>query len=99
LKDHEGASVKMKVSDDVENLKQVQRGDRVVAGYYQSAAITVNKPGEGPAESTDDEAVIVSEKGSNPGRLRVKTTQLTATVEDINYPKREVKLRGPEGNT
>jgi len=99
LKDQDGTRVKMKVSDDVENLERVRKGDKVVAGYYQSAAIAVNKPGEGPAEGAEEEAVIISEKGSKPVRAVVKTTQVTATVEDINYDKREVKLRGPEGNT
>jgi hypothetical protein len=99
LKDEEGNKVKMKVSKDVENLDRVQKGDHVVAGYYQSAAITVNKPGETPAAPAEEEAVIVSEKGQKPSRTVVKTTQVTATVEDIDYTKREVKLKGPEGNT
>jgi hypothetical protein len=99
LKDDEGNKVKMKVSKDVENLDRVQKGDRVVAGYYQSAAISVNKPGETPPAPADEEAVIVSEKGQKPTRAVVKTTQMTATVEDIDYSRREVKLKGPEGNT
>jgi len=98
LKDEEGNKVKMKVSEDVENLDRVRKGDRVIAGYYQSAAITVNKPGETSPEPAADE-VIVSEKGEKPRRAIVKTTQITATVEDIDYEKRQVKLKGPEGNT
>ena len=41
----------------------------------------------------------MSEKGEKPRGAVVKTTQVTATVEDIDYAKREVKLKGPEGNT
>jgi hypothetical protein len=99
LKDEEGNKVKMKVSEDVENLDRVKKGDRIVAGYYQSAAIAVNKPGETPAEPVAEEALIVSETGEKPRGAVVKTTQVTATVEDIDYAKREVKLKGPEGNT
>jgi hypothetical protein len=99
LKDQEGNKLKMKVSDDVRNFDQVRKGDQVLAGYYQSAAISVNKPGEAPAEPGQEEAMIVSPKGEKPGGIAVKTTQVTATVEDIDYPKREVKLKGPEGNT
>jgi len=99
LKDQEGNKHKMKVSEDVKNLDKVQKGDQVVAGYYQSAAISVNKPGETPTEPADKEALVIAEKGSKPGGVVVKTQQMTATVEDIDYDKREVKLKGPEGNT
>jgi hypothetical protein len=99
LKDEDGKTVKMKVGDDVKNLDKVQKGDRVVAGYYQSAALTVHKPGEAPSEPNQGDALIVSEKGEKPGGIAVKTTQVTATVEEIDYPTREVTLKGPEGNT
>jgi hypothetical protein len=99
LKDEQGNTVRMKVGDEVKNLDKVQKGDRVVAGYYQSVAVTAHKPGETPAEPARDEAVIVSKKGQQPGGIAVKTTQITATVEEIDYPTREVTLKGPEGNT
>src|SRR5262245_20541032 len=73
LKDQEGNTVKMKVSEEVKNLPQVQKGDQVIAGYYQSAAISVNKPGEAPAEPVQGEALLVPEKGQKPGGLAVKT--------------------------
>jgi hypothetical protein len=99
LKDEEGNKHKMKISDAVQNLDQVKKGDQIVAGYYESAAISVNKPGETPAEPAEKEALIVGEKGQKPSAVAVKTTQVTATVEDIDYSKREVKLKDSEGNT
>jgi hypothetical protein len=99
LKDEQGNTVRMKVGEDVKNLDQVKKGDRVVAGYYQSVAVTAHKPGETPSEPAQGEAVIVSKKGQKPGGIAVKTTQVTATVEEIDYPTREVTLKGPEGNT
>jgi hypothetical protein len=99
LKDEEGNTIKMTVSKDVKNLDKVKKGDEILAGYYQSAAISVNKPGETPVEAGDKEAVIVSEKGERPRGVAVKTTQVTATVEDIDHAKREVKLKDAEGNT
>jgi len=99
LKDDEGNTTKMKVSEAVRNLDQVKKGDQIVAGYYQSAAISVKKPGEESSEPAQADAVIRSGKGETPGVMVVKTRQVTATVEDIDYSKREVKLKGPEGNT
>jgi len=99
LKDEEGNKVKLRVSPEVRNFDQVKKGDKMVVGYYQSAAIAVNKPGEAPAESTQQEALITSPKGQKPGGIAVKTTQVTATVEDIDYDKREVKLKDSDGDT
>jgi hypothetical protein len=99
LKDEEGNKVKLKVGEQVRNFDQIRKGDKIVAGYYQSAAIMVNKPGE-PVAETGQKEVIVSEKGGEkPGGVAVKTAQLTATVEDIDYDKREVKLKKPDGET
>jgi hypothetical protein len=99
LKDQEGNKHKMKVSQDVQNLDKVQKGDQIVAAFYQSAAIALNKPGEAESEPAQKEAVIVSKKGDKPGGIAVRTTQVTATVEDVDVQKREVKLKDSEGNT
>jgi hypothetical protein len=99
LKDEEGNKYKMKVGEEARNLDQVKKGDQVVAKFYQSAAISLHKPGESPTEPQEDEAVIVGKRGEKPGGVVVKTTQMTATVEDVDYAKREVKLKDDEGNT
>jgi hypothetical protein len=98
LKDSKGDKHKMKVSKEVKNLDQVQKGDQVLAGYFQSTAISVAKPGDASAAPAQAEAVIVAEKGQKPGGLAVQTTQKTATVEDIDYATREVTLKGSDGN-
>lgn len=98
LKDSKGDKHKMKVSKEVKNFDQVQKGDQVLAGYFQSTAISVAKPGDATAAPAQAEAVIVAEKGQKPGGLAVQTTQKTATVEDIDYATREVTLKGSDGN-
>ena len=97
LKDSKGDKHKMKVSEEVKNLDQVKKGDEVAIGYYQSVAIAVHKPGDAPPPA-QAQAVIVAEKGQKPGGLAVQTTQKSATVEDIDYSTREVKLKGSDGN-
>jgi hypothetical protein len=99
LKDSEGELHTMKVSEEVRNLDQVKKGDEVVAGYYYSTAISVHKPGETPATPVAGQAVIRSEKGQTPGGLVVQTARKIATVEDIDYTTREVKLKTSDGST
>src|SRR5688572_17592293 len=97
LKDSKGDTHKMKVSEEVKNFDQVKKGDELSIGYYQSVAIGVHKPGDAPPPA-QAQAVIVAEKGQKPGGLAVQTTQKSATVEDIDYGTREVKLKGSDGN-
>jgi LysM repeat protein len=99
LKDSEGELHTMKVSEEVRNLDQVKKGDEVVAGYYYSTAISVHKAGETPAAPAAGQAVIRSEKGQKPGGLVVQTARKIATVEDIDYTTREVKLKASDGST
>ena len=101
LKDEEGNKHKMKIGEEARNLDQVKKGDQVVAKYYQSAAVSLHKSGETPTEPPAEEALLVAKQGQGgkPGGVVVKTTQVTATVEDVDYAKREVKLKDDEGNT
>ena len=99
LKDEEGNKHTMKVGEHVRNLDQVKKGDQVVAKYYQSAAVSLRKSGESSTGSEAEEAVLVARASEKPGGVIVKTTQVTATVEDIDYSKREVKLKDEDGNT
>jgi len=99
LKDAQGDEHKMKVSQEVRNFDQVKKGDEVVAGFYRSTAISVHKPGDASAAPAAGQAVIRSETGDKPGGVVVQTAQRTATVEDIDYTTREVKLKGSDGNT
>ena len=99
LKDSEGNVHRMKVSPEVRNLEQMKKGDEVVAGYYRSMAISVDKPGETSGAPAAGQAVIRSEQGQKPGGIVVQTAQKTATVEEIDYTTREVKLRGSDGKT
>lgn len=98
LKGPKGEVVTLKVGPEAKNFNQVKTGDRVTARYFESTAIQVRKPGEPPfAEET--KAVQVAPEGGKPGAVAVDTMELTAVVEDIDYKKRTVILRGPQQKT
>jgi hypothetical protein len=81
------------------NLSQLKKGDVVTADFYQSTAVALAKPGETPTGRQEEEFLAVPEKGQMPGGTAVRTIKETATIEKINAKKREVTLRGAEGNT
>jgi hypothetical protein len=93
-----GKTLTLKVGPDVKDLDQVKPGDQLVVRYLESVALFVRKGGEPPA-ATEATAVKVAPKGKKPAAVAVDTAEVTGTVEAIDYAKRTVTLKGPEGKT
>jgi hypothetical protein len=98
LKGPEGNTLTLKVDKNAKNFDQVKKGDQVTAEYYESVAVFVRKPGAEPG-AAGLETVQVAPPGQKPAGMVVNTSELTATVAAIDYKKRTVTLKGPEGNT
>jgi len=65
--------------------------------YLESTAIFVTE-GQGEAPSAGQADVVqLAPKGAPAEGMVAKVTQITATVEAINYEERWVHLRGPRG--
>ncbi len=97
LKMPDGTSRTIKAGPEVKNFDQIKVGDKVKTRFYESVAIFVAKTGEKPSAS-ETRTVEVAPKGAKPGVVTVDTMEMTAKVEGINYKKRTVTLKGPEGN-
>ena len=98
LKGPEGKSARFAVSDAVKNFPQMKKGDEVNIGYYESIALAIAKPGETLPATSRSEALATRPPGQKPGGAAVSVTDTTATVEDIDRDKREVTLKGVDGN-
>jgi Cu/Ag efflux protein CusF len=79
------------------NLDQVKAGDKVKVEYVQELAVFVEKAG-GPAGAKALQTVALAPKGQMPGGVVANTVEIQANVEGINYKKRTITLKGPEGN-
>jgi len=97
LKVPDGTTRTFKVGPEVKNFDQIKAGDKVRATFYESVAVFVAKTGEKPSIS-EFGSVEVAPKGEKPGAVVVDTLEVTATVVKINYKKRTLSLKGPEGN-
>ena len=99
LRRADGETVTVRVGDDVRNLPQVKRGDRVVVVYYESIAFRVLAPGEArPSLSSDDDA-MVAPLGQRPGAAAARETTLVARIVELDRVAQRAVLRGPEGKT
>ena len=89
----------LKVGPEVKDLDQVKPGDQLVVRYFESLVLFVRK-GDEPRAATEGTAVqVVPDKRKKPAGVAVDTVEFRGTVEAIDYAKRRVTLKGPEGKT
>lgn len=98
LKGSGGRIVTLKVGPDAKNFDQVKVGDKVKGKFLDSVALFVRKAGT-PPDAGEMQAVSVAPRGQKPKAMTVDTAEISAKVEKIDYKKRLITLKGPEGNT
>jgi hypothetical protein len=96
LRRADGTLVATRLGPEVRNLDQVRKGDRVVATYVESFAISVtdDEGAPGPAAAS---TVEVAAKGAKPRVVSTNVGQITARVESIDRRARTLTLVGSEG--
>jgi hypothetical protein len=97
LKGPEGNIRTFKVNKDVKNFNKIKKGDKIKAEYLESTAIFVRKS-DAPATAGETTEVRVAPKGKKPAVFAIDVVEITAKVTAIDYNKRMVTLKGPEGN-
>jgi Cu/Ag efflux protein CusF len=97
LRGPDGNTDTIRVSDQVQNLNQVKKGDQVVATYYESIAIQVKKPGQATPGISAAEGGDRAKLGEQPGAAGVRVISVTATITGIDRKTQVVTLKGPRG--
>jgi hypothetical protein len=95
LKDAEGKVATIVCGPEVRNFDQIKVGDKVNMDYSQTVKLLVSPKVMAPARQ-DSMEVFRAKLGEKPAGVATATTQVTATVENIDYVKRTVVLKGPE---
>ena len=98
LKGSGGRSVTLKVGPNAKNFDQIKVGDKVKGKFLDAVALFVRKSGT-PPDAAEMQAVSVAPRGKKPMAMAVDTVEISAKVEKIDYKKRLITLKGPEGNT
>jgi len=96
LKDADGNSHFMKAGPEIRNFPQIKVGDEVITEHTQSVAILVDKPKGKPAGG-QAQAIKRAPLGAKPAMDAINVIGISATVEKIDYDKRMITLKGPEG--
>ena len=97
LQKENGEFVGIRVKDDVRNLDQVKKGDKVKAVYHQSLAFSVKKKGV-----TEPGVDVASDAGrtplgAKPGVAAAVAVTVTSTIKSIDKKTPAVTLEGPDG--
>jgi hypothetical protein len=93
-----GKTISIKVGPEVKDLDQFKPGDLLIVRYFEPLALFIRKNAE-PRAAAEGTAVQVIAKGKKRTPVTVDTVELKGTVEAIEYAKRRVTLKGPEGKT
>lgn len=99
LKNADGETVEITVSEDVKNLPQVEVGDIVTVEYMEAVSVEVMgaegmEPGAAAAA-----AMGTAEPGERPAGAEVQELVVIAVIEAIDKENEQVTLKGPEGNS
>ena len=92
LRGPSGGTLTMQVDERVPNLAQVAAGDTVAVAYYESWALTLDRPTESASAS-----VRTTTGAGMPAAFAARRTNVKATVTSIDAGKPSVTLRGPRG--
>ena len=95
----DGTNKTLSVGPEVKNFAQIKQGDKVVVEQVESVAVIVTPPGEVAPAAGETSYLQTAKPGEKPHAVAVRTRQITATVEAIDYNARTVTVQGPEGNT
>jgi hypothetical protein len=85
---------KVKVGPEVKNFSEIGVGDTITVDFRDEVEVYVLGPGGKPAWSEVEE-IKKAPKGVKPGAAIIRAYEYTATVAEIDYATRKVKLNGP----
>lgn len=99
LRGSDGKIETFRLGPEVQNLKQVRRGDRVVATYTEAVAIRLVRKGAASPETSDDVVFNRAPAGGLPGGSSAQLVTVVARIIGIDRDDKEVTLRGADGRT
>jgi Cu/Ag efflux protein CusF len=95
LKTESGEMVTVEVDPAVQNLVQVNPGDRVVARYRQAIGATISKEAAGQPVTVDVEADR-AKLGQKPSARASQTTNVPVTITAVDTKTNQVTFQTPQ---
>lgn len=90
-----GQEEQIKCGPEVRNFAQIRKGDLVMATFLETLELFVS--GEAIPSAERSTALARAPLGAKPGFAVIDSAQLSASIEAIDYPSRELTLKNAEG--
>ncbi len=98
LKGPEGRTETIQVGPEVERLKEIKKGDKVVVEYYEALAAQLNKTGAADEVTVSAEAAKAP-KSESPGMAARGDVTVTVVIDEVDTEDNIVVFTGPRGFT
>ena len=99
LKMDDGSTLDVQAGPAVKNFAQIKVGDHVSFTQEDTVTIKVMPAGQAAPNVTGGSSMVTAPMGAKPMAVQVDTAVVSGSVTAIDYDKRMVTLRGPEGNS
>ena len=86
----------IQVPEDVKGLEHAKAGDKIRVSFYESVAVSLNKPGEAQP-GIEKKTTVDRAPGKLPGGAVVQQITTTATISKVAAGKDELTIEGPGG--
>lgn len=95
IEDETGRKIQVNAKN-ARNLDRVLVGDKVKVKYTEEVAVSVRKSDDPPSAEAV-KTVALAPKGKMPKGVITETVRIQANVEQVDYAKRTITLKGPTG--
>jgi hypothetical protein len=99
LKMADGSMLDVQAGPEVKNFPQIKVGDKVTFTQQDTVSVEVVPAGQAAPNVSSGSAMVSAPLGAKPMATKVDTTVVSGSVTAIDYTKRLVTLKGPEGNS
>ena len=96
LKDAAGQTLTFIAGDEVKNLPQVVKGDKVTFTVVEAVVLSLNKSTSTVRERVETETASAAPAGSKPAGTVTRSVKIVASVEAIDAKAGKVTVRGPQ---
>jgi hypothetical protein len=99
LKQEDGTTDTLLVSEEVKNLPQLKVGDTVTMEYFESLTLALDKSPDATPALSEKASEQRAELGKLPGGVRTHEVTVVAKVTALDAAKKTVTLTGPKGRS
>jgi hypothetical protein len=98
MKLDDGSTLDVQAGPEVKNFAQIKVGDHVSFTQADTLSIEVVPAGQAAPSVSSGSSMVTAPAGAKPMGVKVETVTVSGAVTAVDYGKRLVTVKGPQGN-